>query len=291
MIIDSGILSLSSRNKRVLYRAAAKRQSRLPEDVVYGIMQVYDIQIPACSNVDRLLVDFGFVLNSQSALESQLFVHEDAVVQHQAWRMSRKIYVPLLFTLPLLMIQNAASITADSRRKPRFNGTAFHLQDMLSFWNSVQINRRQTQKLPFHPQIYLDATAASELVFIHLNDDLADPDLTGYDRYEDRCTKRIQIADLEDSAPLLLKECRVLYLGTVNMCHETGELSWDVSYGIGLVVRRDIGGRTQPWFRVGCCSLLASSRSINFDTGVIEGEADDIPLPPSNYTGFECRIG
>lgn len=297
MIIDSGILSLSSRNKTVLYRAATKRRWTLPQDAVYGIMQVYGIQMPERSDVNRLLVDFGFILHSESVLECQLFIHEEPVLPSDAWRMSRRTYVPLVFTLLLGPGTAPASITADSRRRPCFKGTAFKLEDLSSFWKDVQASRRGSHKMSYHPHIYLDATEASELACIQLNDEHADPEAEGYNGYfEDRCTKKVGYTDLANALPCSLNRYLVLYLGTVAV---TGgeylasprEFYWEASYHIGLLVKQSAAGRDQPWFRVGFCSSLASSKRRSSTTGEVEGQLDDIPLPRPRHMGFECRIG
>ncbi|RYP35791.1 hypothetical protein DL768_010964 [Monosporascus sp. mg162] len=291
-ILDSGMLSLYCRNKSVLYRAATRRKARQPEDAVYGIMQVYDIRMPTRTDINRLFVDFGLVLNTQDLLSAQLFLHEKPVPLPGAWRMSRNIHVPLIHLLPYR--SRLGGTLVDSDRPPQFDGSAIFLSELVSFWEVTQRQRRGAQVVPYIPHVYLDATQ-SNLVCMQLNDEVTQPDPAGYNRCEDNYTQRVQLAELSRHMPYSLEKYQVLYLGSIHtdlsdfMTHQ--KQTWELTFHIGLLVRQEKQGGGEPWYRVGFCSWLAVSEGVMREEQTIRQKPDKIPMPPALSRKFGCRIG
>ncbi|KAH6997393.1 hypothetical protein EDB80DRAFT_727752 [Ilyonectria destructans] len=262
MIIDSGLLSINSRNQFLLYRAAAKRQARLPQDAVYGIMQVYDICMPESNDVDRLLTDFALVLNNSSPVGSQLFVHEAPVDSSKAWIVSRNTTIPLVFAATS-RYRNTCRVEG-SHRKPLFTSVSTTAHDLVDFWTSLQVKQRGSQNVPFLPHIYLDASRSTPCQFIQIKDEFSPPQPDLLKSLEDATTKVVLPADLPNLLPHHLGRYRVLRLGSVITDVQTEDNSsdeaWDLEYHIGLLLVQIVEGKGKPWSRVGYCSWMASSQ-------------------------------
>lgn len=101
-IYCSGVTAaLDTSNSNMLYGVAQFRQTRRPEDRIYGIMQVYDVRVGQSvrpteprPGLDMLAAEFGLAINARSALRGQLFVHTVAAPAGSSWCITEASGVP-----------------------------------------------------------------------------------------------------------------------------------------------------------------------------------------------------
>lgn len=101
-IYRSGITAaLDTSNPNMLYGVAQFRQTRYPEDRIYGIMQIYDVRVGLSVRPfeprpppDMLRAEFGLAINARSAVRGQLFVHTMAAPVWSSWCVTEGSGVP-----------------------------------------------------------------------------------------------------------------------------------------------------------------------------------------------------
>lgn len=105
MVEGSGLAALAMENPMALYTVASNRVTSRPVDRVYGIMQVFDLQLGisaphadkgASPNLPELELQLGQELLLKYPIMSQLHVHTQPVKRDQAWRVSSSSRVPEL---------------------------------------------------------------------------------------------------------------------------------------------------------------------------------------------------
>lgn len=303
LIHDSGLLALSFlKNAYMLYPAAAKRNYREPQDAVYGIMQVYNLRMPAMNDANKLLTKLALSLNVNNALGAQIFVHQTPPnTLLDAWKLARSSHVPFQFYNELQYVPDG-SIAGTPSGRPSFRGTMAGLEQLASTWDEVLQQRRgpaqpQHPLLPFRPAIYLDATAAAPCVALELEDTPAAPDAPDIGPSYEKYTQRWPLRQLSRRLPHALDKYNVLYLGTIRFsappAKHAPDVQWRLEYSIGLLVRQEVSGKGKSWARVGFCSWCTEAQRI---TGIRQGvstlgKPDRVRIPTEVWGVSECLIG
>lgn len=92
-------------NPNLQYGMAKYRQTKYPEDRVYGIMQIYNLRVGQAvrphdsPTLEELTVEFGKAINLQSALWGQIFVHTASTRPGLSWCITEDSAVPTLLGL------------------------------------------------------------------------------------------------------------------------------------------------------------------------------------------------
>ncbi|KFY63558.1 hypothetical protein V496_03866 [Pseudogymnoascus sp. VKM F-4515 (FW-2607)] len=285
-ITDSGLFSMYFfREPYLLYPAALKRYVSLPQDSFYAIMHVWGIQMPTMDDADRLLLKLAIYTNSTDPLSYQIFVHETPVRASEAWRMSRTTHLPFQF-FNSASIEHYCTIKATTRDRPEFSGNMTTLDDIALYWAATQQQRRGSQKVPYRPNVFLDAVQSSNCVCLELEDHPPAIDHPHIPRQDDKYTQKWPLQDLARRFPFPLKSYCVLLLGSRSTRVFQRE---SPGYRIGLIVRQEESGKNKPWYRVGFCSWLTQSLK-DPENGIL-GVPDKISVPYRGWTEITCLIG
>ena len=160
-LVDSGLLSLSSKNEWTLYTASTKRQASLQNDRIYGIMQIYNISLGRQSSFSILQDAFGFLLNSQNPVLAQLHMHQEPPATGKSWRVSEHMNIPFIF-MHVLTSRPECKIYSSPRRIPLFSGRSCNFIDLLNVWRSVIEHREAHGRSPYQAHVLLDAQNSQE---------------------------------------------------------------------------------------------------------------------------------
>ena len=291
-ITDSGLLGMYFyHGPYLLYPAALKRKVSLPQDAVYAIMHVFGLRMPTMGNVESLLLRLALFLNQKDPVSYQIFLHQGPVSLPDAWRMSESTHLPFQFFAEA-STQVFCKVEGNSRRKPKFSGKMTTFVELTSHWAKVQEQRRGSQKTPYQPNVFLDATQSSSCVCLELEDDppaAEDPDIG---RQDDQYTKKRPLRDLAGAFPFPLPSYRVLLLGTKEFGKYGSQSSFvcHLRYHFGLLVRQVEVGNSKPWYRVGFSSWLVSSQKDMLNAYSL-GQPDQITTPYSGWQEIQCLIG
>ena len=99
-IEEVGCYTLYSSNPNILYGVARFRETRDELDRIYGIMQVYNLQLGESKQpgvhptLEQLEDEFAVVLNSSKPVLAQLFVHSRNPRKGKSWRITQHSGVP-----------------------------------------------------------------------------------------------------------------------------------------------------------------------------------------------------
>ena len=291
-IADSGLLSMYFyRDPYLIYPAALKRHVSLPQDAVYAIMNVFGLRMPKMSNVEGLLLRLALFLNQKDPVSYQIFLHQRPVSFPDAWRVSESTHLPFQFFAEAFD-GIFCKIEGNSRRRPNFIGKMTTLVGIASYWAKVQQQRRGSQKTPYQPNVFLDATQSSSCVCLELEDDppaAEDPDIG---RQDDRYTKKWPLQDLARALPFPLASYRVLLLGMKEFAMSGSKSAFvcHLRYHFGLLVRQEEVGNNKPWYRVGFSSWLISSQKDMLHAYNL-GQLDQVPAQYSDWQEIQCLIG
>ena len=292
-ITDSGLLSMCFyKDPCLIYPAALKRYVSLPQDAVYAIMNVFGLRMPTMSNVKDLLLRLALFLNQKNPVSHQIFLHQRPVSFPDAWRMSESTHLPFQF-LHESSTEIFCKIEGNSQRRPKFIGKMTTFVDIASYWAKVQQQRRGSQKTPYHPNIFLDATQSSSCICLELEDNppaAEDPDVGRQE--DDRYTKKWPLQDFARALPFPPPSYRVLLLGTKEFSKFGPKSAFvrHLTYNFGLLVRQEEAGNDKPWYRVGFSSWLISSQKDMLNVLNL-GQPDQISAPFSGWQDIQCLIG
>lgn len=99
-ILRAGFYYLFTSNPNVQYGMARYRQTSDPEDRVYAIMQIYNLQVGKSARPDEnprleeLVDEFAIAINARSLILGQFFLHKDPPRVGKSWRITEKSTVP-----------------------------------------------------------------------------------------------------------------------------------------------------------------------------------------------------
>lgn len=291
-ITNSGLLSMYFyRDTYLIYPAALKRYVSLPQDAVYAIMHVFGLRMPTMSNVKGLLLRLALFLNQKDPVSYQIFLHQRPVSLPDAWRLSESTHLPFQFFAEATT-GIFCKIEGTSQRRPKFIGKMTTFVDIASYWARVQQQRRGSQRPPYQPNAFLDATQSSSCVCLELEDDppaAEDPDIG---RQDDRYTRKWPLQDLARALPFPLLSYRVLLLGTKEFSKSGLKSAFvrHLRYHFGLLVRQEEVGNNKPWYRVGFSSWLISSQKDMLNAFNLE-QPDQVSAPYSDWQEIQCLIG
>ena len=285
LLIDSGLLSLSSHNQWTLYIASTKRQASVENDRIYGIMQIYNVSLGLQPSFSALQDSFGFILNDDNPVLSQLHVHENPPTRGKSWRVSTKMNLPYIF-MYVLSSQPACKIYSSPRGIPFMNGKSVDLVMLLDAWRIAMLYTEEHGKEPYQAHVLLDAHTSQPSKVLEL--------FGGRTRrrsgvFKSQWSSEVHIDSLTDHLPMSLHDCKVLLLGHVKVGDDEV-----FSYAVGLLAaqHREVTGR--PWVRAGVClwedepSTDSMRLSITFRTDYVE---EEIPIAHDVWRTFEGRLG
>lgn len=251
LLMDSGLLALGMKNEWSLYSAATRRQASLPEDRVYGIMQVYNIRLGAQPSISRLEDALGFTLNGRSPVLAQLHMHEGPVEKGKAWRLSRSMAIPYVY-LNVLTAEASCAITSTPRMIPLFDGEVCGLPDLVDLWQTAAVTARRLGRPSYQVHVILDAQTSQPGKTLQLLD--AETNIDSF-TFKDLSASRVRFDDLSSHLHSPLEQYNILLLGEAEIEeHDLGKNDCIVRYGVGLLVSQQHESARKPWARIGVCT-------------------------------------
>ncbi len=154
MLSGRGLLALATRNPIALYKIAQYRTSRLDQDRVYGIQQIFDLRLGASAPgvSESRMKDFNrFVLEDELGaavlikyhVASQIHVFNEPVEEGRGWRFSASSTVPSLEIQSRvwdLEFENRCRLSTEKIKGQRwglFHGQICGFADLLRAWRTV----------------------------------------------------------------------------------------------------------------------------------------------------------
>lgn len=143
VIERSGLYFLWSANPNIQYGCTRFRQTKFPEDRIYGIMQIYGLKIGQAARPEKVFTlseledEFAAVMNSTSPVLGQAFVHLEEAAPGQSWRIQRSIWVPTLLR-GLSNTSHVATITVRAGGIATFSGGTCTMPQLLKSWNFAE---------------------------------------------------------------------------------------------------------------------------------------------------------
>ncbi|KAM0185771.1 hypothetical protein ACHAPI_012010 [Fusarium lateritium] len=296
MIVNTGLLSMYTRKEALLYIAAAKRQHRLPQDAVYGIMQVYDIRMPASDDFERLFNDFNVIINAHGPVDSQLFVHTQPAKPFKEWRVTRETIIPDVFQYPGTS-HHDCTVEFGSRHRPLFTGLLTGARSLFHFWERASTERLGSHKPPFLPHIYLDASVGQAFKFLQVRHPGSSAQPQALRSLEEPQVITVCPDSIGRHMPGPLVDYHVLFLGRIKSEPESLDIpdteQWAVTHSIGLLIYQPDKGLRKPWQRAGYCSWISECQSFisKYGAQTVVLKPDVVETPSSMWTKSECYLG
>jgi Heterokaryon incompatibility protein (HET) len=288
----SGLLTLGSQNKWALYSATTKRQSKLQEDHVYGIMQVFGLRLGLYDRLEDLEEQLAFRLNHQNPVMCQMQVHNEVPTNYCAWRGSRNMVVPPIY----IFVKNSHSfckISESSHGEALYSGKKCNIEELIALWRFAFERRSVPTKAQYRVNIDLDARPSASYKSLQV-DFPGDADRSELPNFNS--TMRIDLGELEGFFPRGFCKHSVLFLGKVTLGNEWYRgPDWHVKHSVGLLVyeREELEGR--PWVRTAVCSWQDESDDpdlanicIKSREGILE---DTISAPEGMWKDFSGKLG
>ena len=222
-LVDSGLLSLSSKNEWTLYTASTKRQASLQDDRIYGIMQIYIISLGRQSCFSILQDAFAFLLNSQNPVLAQLHMHHEPPATGKSWGVSEHMEIPFVF-MHILTSRPECKIYSSPRRIPLFSGRFCRFIDLLNVWRSVIEHREADGRSPYQAHVLLDAQNSQKCKALDIS---LSPSRQNQGSFSSQWASEVNFEDLMNHLPLSTEQYSVLLLGYTTI----GE-DWPISYAV-----------------------------------------------------------
>lgn len=154
MLSRRGLLALATRNPIALYNIAQYRTSRLDQDRVYGIQQIFDLRLGASApgvsesklkNFNRFVLEdeLGAAVLIKYHVASQIHVFNEPVEEGRGWRFSASSTVPSLKIQSRvwdLEFENRCQLSTEKIKGQRwgfFHGQTCDFADLLRAWRNV----------------------------------------------------------------------------------------------------------------------------------------------------------
>ena len=280
-LIDKSGLSLvgvafSSKPTPLLYNAAHYRTTANPLDRVYGIMQVFDLQLGSAREPSReftleeLEDQLGEAFNADFPVTAQLNVHTVPPLPGKAWRISQASILPDLYHLGNDLspydLDSCCTILKQESQQPVYSGQICSFGALYDFWlQSITFQEGLFQKLGwrwqhYHANIHLDAlqntssTPTSELQQVEATKQPQNTCPCNGCAIRPEREKNGLVRFLA-SNPQLLLESFVLRLGKITLFRFTPRnRSETVAAWAGLLVIREKLSGIDTWRRIGICS-------------------------------------
>lgn len=284
-LVDSGLLSLSSKNEWTLYAASTKRQASLRNDRIYGIMQIYNISLGLRPSFSALQDAFGFLMNSQNPVLAQLHVHDEPPAAGKSWRVSEHMNLPFIF-MHVLTSQSRCKISSSPRGIPLITSRSCNFAELLNVWRTVMHHREEHGRAPYQAHVLLDAWTSQASKALDLS---RSPSRESRRNFSDQWASRVDFEELTSHLSLSIDEYAVLLLGYTKI----GE-DWPLNYAVGLLVFQQPEATGRPWVRAGICAWRdepdsdPTKISVTSPEGVLE---DKIPVSDDLWRTFNGRLG
>ncbi|KAF2733405.1 hypothetical protein EJ04DRAFT_605689 [Polyplosphaeria fusca] len=162
MLDRSGCNALSSNSPTTLYGATKFRRTTNACDRVYGIMQVFGLQLGESVfprqtfNLETLEFQLARALNMRSPVLAQMFVHSMPQPKDLAWRISQHCATPERTRGGVVKPEVCCSITFPSSGSVIFHGTMCHLFDIVKYWKLASSDSSRQGEHPVQ-SIHLDS--------------------------------------------------------------------------------------------------------------------------------------
>ena len=244
-LVDSGLLSLSGKNKWTLYAASTKRQASLQNDRIYGIMQIYDISLRLTSKFSALQDRFGFILNFENPVFAQLHMHDKPPAVGNCWRLSEHVNIPFVL-MHALSSSSKCEIYSSPRGIPLITGISCNFAELLNMWRSIAHQREEHGRTPYQVHVLLDAQTCYASKALNLS---PSPSMQSPGKFTNQWASTVSFEELSNHLPLPVDKYSVLLLGFLKM----GE-DWAFGYGIGLLAFQQLEATGKPWVRAGVCT-------------------------------------
>ena len=308
MIEGSGLAALAMENPMALYTVASNRVTSRPTDRIYGIMQVFDLQLGiSAPHADKetspdlleLELQLGQELLSKYPIMSQLHVHTQPVKMDQAWRVSSSSRVPelaskvgYLVTRSLMgdhtVLCQFSSTVVDGNSCASFSGKMCSFKFLQQVWSSMdrrRISGRRNGKKSTQ-QIIVDSSA---LMPPSLFTDDPTQDIPRDERQHRLAAELVNLGSRQGLS------ISVLLLGRFSDDQHTEDW-WKLSGGsvseftgdrfnIGLIMVRN--KNAEVWNRLGICIWdlvqTASGQNAAIQRDVLDGNSNDWTLLQGNF--------
>lgn len=284
-LVDSGLLSLSSKNEWTLYSASTKRQASLQNDRIYGIMQIYSISLGQQPNFSALQDAFGFLMNSQNPVLAQLHMHDVPPVKGKSWRVSEHMDLPFIF-MHVLTSQSKCRIFSSPRGIPLITGRSCNFAELLNVWRTAMDQGERYGRTPYQSHILLDARISRASKAIDL---IRSPSRQSSGIFSREWANRVGFEELATNLSLSIDQYSVLLLGYTKI----GE-DWPLSYAVGLLAFQQLEATGKPWVRAGVCAWRDEPDSDPATVTVTspEGDLEDrVSVPEDLWRSFSGRLG
>jgi hypothetical protein len=137
----SGCYALNTNSPITLYGAARFRNTSSPCDRIYGIMQVFGLNLRVSSDLaetfglDDLTLQLAQALNTRSPILAQLFVHLRPPRNGQAWQVSQYCATPERTRGGVVRPENLCEIAFLTYGRATFLGQWCKFEDIANYWS------------------------------------------------------------------------------------------------------------------------------------------------------------
>lgn len=256
----SGLSPLHDNNPVSIYGVACFRQTASPLDRIYGIMQIFGLNLGGSTHptLESLEARLGEQLNVRSPVHAQLFVHLQPARHRSCWCLGQHVRVPETARWAVgrygttirdkTPAENFCKILPGSAQGPRFEGFSCTFLALFDLWrkSSLHIYGRSDQVSATHlPLRWVQS------VFLD-NSPLTERQIPNSIRTLDQETSEQQGALSQALVNSFDNKLRVALLGKLNV-QAQGLQTGTVDIWAGMLLLPQEEGSQKFWTRVGIC--------------------------------------
>jgi hypothetical protein len=249
----SGCYALTTNSPLTLYGAASFRSASHPCDRIYGIMQVFGLNLGVSAipekefELDDLQLQLAQALNARSPILAQLFVHVRPPSNGQGWQISQFCATPERTRGGVVRPESLCKITFPPDSCTTFLGRRCKFEDIADYWNLASNVSTRSGDSPVQ-SIHLDRYDGSSFHFPSWAFSLS----LGFDNRQNDITQL-----------LMLAFPKLLFVGLLG-CYKGIARGRTVDFNAGLILRQSQSGATLVFTRIGFCLWERAPPSYQF---------------------------